>query len=61
MPKQEEGNPQIQADEAIEDGLRAPSARGLSPEEGGDPPTRQRAHPAHGMPEREKEGSPRQE
>ena len=32
----------------------------MSPEEGGDPPVRQRGLPAHGMPEQE-EGSPRRQ
>ena len=35
-------------------------ALGMSTEEGGDPPVRQRALPEHSMPERE-EGSPRRQ
>ena len=60
MPEQEEGNPPSQADEGEGYGLTLPSVRGLSPEEGGDPPARQRVLPAHGMPEWE-EGSPQQQ
>ena len=60
----DEGPPQTQqraqtarGQEGSGDGLRMPMAHGPSPEEGGEPPERQRALPAHGMPEQE-EGNP---
>ena len=60
MPNQKGGNPPSQDKEGAGDGLIRPTAHGMSTEEGGDPPTRQRALPAHGMPKRE-EGSPRRQ
>ena len=57
MPEQEGGTPPSQANEQADkgagDGPSAPTARGPSLEEGGDPSARQRALLAHGMPEQE--------
>ena len=51
MTGQEGGTPPSQEDKGAGDGPRAPTVRELNPEEGGDPPARQRVLPAHGMPE----------
>ena len=56
---EEDGDPlpQPRGQEGAGEGPCPPTARGLSQEEGGDPPVWQRAIPEHGMPEQE-EGNP---
>ena len=60
MPNQEGENPPSKDEEGAGDERRAPTARGMSPEEGKDPPIRECALPAHVMPEWE-EGRPRRQ
>ena len=57
MPGQEGGTPPSQEEEGARDGTHVPTTRRLISEEGGDPLVRQRALPAHDLPERE-EGIP---
>ena len=72
MPEQEEGNHPSQEEkeegvqtkrrqEGVGDGPRAPTACRTSPDEGEDPPVRQRALPAHGMLNQEEGNPPSQE